>query len=287
MDIWRESHPRVTRSTPQFVLSPQFFTRFRRRHGFSTTQHKVEKVARRTEEQENQRIDETAEYLMRVDDAVQQHGARQVINADETMGRAVEQPRKSWGERGKRNIVNTTMDRRRGITTTPSIAADGTKLPLQAIAKGKTQRTVINKHFPSGVVGDHSASGWQTSKTAANLINNVIAPHTRDQPSSLILDDYKAHSTAAVKDAAAAHNIDLISVPGGQTSVLQPLDVSVNGEIKQRARRKWVKDKQSGRENSDTLTRAVERVNDAYHAVPSAHITSSFSKAVPALRLPR
>jgi hypothetical protein len=286
MDLWRELHARVTRSTVPFVASPQFITRFRRRHNFSTTHHRTRVDKPMTEEQENERINETAEYHMHVQDAVQRVGPSLVLNADETMARAVEQPKTSWGVRGKPNIVNVGLDPRRGITTNPTIASDGTLLPLQAIVKGKTQRAVNNKRLPLDVVADHTESGWQTGTTQVNHIHNIVAPYTHDQPSALILDDYKAHSTPAVQSAAAEHNIDLIPVPKGQTAELQPLDVGVNGEIKSRARARWVRDKQTGRVGTDTLTRAVERINDAAHTVAPSTIASSFSRAVPTF-LPR
>ena len=67
------------------------------------------------------------------------------------------------------------------------------------------------------------------------------------------------------------------------TSTLQPLDVGVNAELKRRARRKWVQDKAGGKENADTLSRAVERINEGYHQLPTSAITGAFSKAVPSL----
>jgi hypothetical protein len=75
--------------------------------------------------------------------------------------------------------------------------------------------------------------------------------------------DYKAHGTEEVQQAAAAHNIQLITVPKEQTSVVQPLDVSVNGETKARAKAQWMRDKQSSKENPRDAVQSVERVNEA------------------------
>ena len=286
MKLWHERHPRVTRSTPRFTVSPQFITHFRWRHGFTTKQHRARVAKPLSEEQENERIDETAEYHMRVQDAVERLGPSRVLNADETMARAVEQTTVSWGVRGQPNIVTTELDPRRGITTNLTIAADGSLLPLQAIVKGKTQRAVKNRRLPPDVVADCSNKGWQTGTTQVNHINSIVAPYTHDEPSALILDEYAAHSTPAVQAAAAEHNIDVIRVPRGQTAELQPLDVAVNGEVKSRARAQWLRDKQSGRPGVDTLGGAVQRINDAARSVAPSNIASSFRKAVPSL-LPR
>ena len=277
-ELWGEQHPRPLRSV-RFVISPQFVTRFRRRHGFNSSRHRLRTSRPQTADKENERLAETAEYHIRVDDALQRYGPALVLNADETPARAVETSGTSLGVRGEPNIVDTAIDPRRGITTTATIAANGALLPLQAVVKGKTQRAINNRQLPADVVADCSASGWQTSKTMVNLIRNVVAPYTDDQYSALLLDDYKAHWTPAVRAAAAEHNIELIPVPKGQTGELQPLDVSINGEVKARARREYVQDKQEGRADADTLGRAVHRINNAYRAVKPAHIASSFKQA--------
>lgn len=279
LEQWAEEHPRPLRSSTSFTSSSHFLTRFRRRHHLSTTreQHHVSRPT--TAEKENQRLAETAEYHMRVDEAVQQYGPHLVINADETPAKAVEARRSSWSVSGEPNTVETDIDERRGITTTAAIAADGSLLPLQAIAKGKTQRAIKNRQLPANVVADCSIKGWQTSATTINFVNNVIAPYTNDAPSALILDDYAGHWTAAVQAAAADRNIELIHVPEGQTGELQPLDVAINGQVKSRARRQWVQDKQEGRADADTLGQAVGRIDSAYRAVKRADIVSAFRKA--------
>jgi DDE superfamily endonuclease len=107
----------------------------------------------------------------------------------------------------------------------------------------------------------------------------------------LILDDYDAHKTDEVLEACKQHNIERILVPAGQTAHLQPLDVSVNSQIKQKARKSWVKDKEERPLQADTLSRAAERVDVALRDIPKQSIKESFDKAVPVLgrkrKLPR
>lgn len=285
--LFRSQHTHSTR-TSNFHASPQFITRFRRRHRLATTTHKIHRQQPMTAEKENERIDHTAEYYMRVDDAVNKYGTHLTLNADETGAKAVQQPRTSWSIQGQPNTVNTAADSKLGITTMPTIAADGTRLPLQVIVKGKTQRCVNNKHLPAHIHADHSKSGWQTSETLVRYMEDVIAPYTADKPSALILDEYRAHHTAAVKEAASNHHIEIIPVPGGQTATLQPLDVVVNGIIKKKAKQQWVQEKQQPENDADTLTAAVCRIDTAYRSIPASTIQSAFTKAVPILpTLPR
>ena len=129
-----------------------------------------------------------------------------------------------------------------------------------------------------------SAKGTCQS-TTSQYIDEEVSQYTDDQPSALILDDYDCHQTDEVRDTAAAHNVELIIVPPGMTHVLQPLDVGVNAELKRRAREKWVQDKAEGKENADTLSRAAQRINEAYRDLPTSTITGAFKKALPTVDL--
>ena len=50
--------------------------------------------------------------------------------------------------------------------------------------------------------------------------------------SLLVLDSFEAHKTEQVKRSFKNENTDLAVIPGGLTSVLQPLDVSLNKPFK-------------------------------------------------------
>ena len=285
MALWAERNPHPTRSIAPFKCSKQFITRFRRRHGFNTTRHKLRRQGPAQEADEDSKIDAACEYIERVENAVQQYGPNMVFNADETAAHGVQHTRTSWGVVGEPNVVHTTLSDRDAITTTPVVSAAGDRLPMEVLVKGKTQLAVRNKKLPISTVGYPTVSGWQTSSSTAQYIDEELSYYTDDQPSALILDEYDAHHTAEVKATAAQHNIEIIPVPPGMTHILQPLDVGVNAELKRRARKKWVEDKAEGKENADTLSRAAQRINEAYEEVPIEVITKAFTKAVPSLAL--
>ena len=52
----------------------------------------------------------------------------------------------------------------------------------------------------------------------------------------LVWDCFSAHLVDSVKRRTKAHNTDMVVIPGGLTSVLQPLDVSLNKPMKSKIR---------------------------------------------------
>ena len=57
-----------------------------------------------------------------------------------------------------------------------------------------------------------------------------------NQPSVLVLDSFKGHLSDSVKNQLRKMNTELVVIPGGMTSVLQPLDVSINKPFEDRLR---------------------------------------------------
>ena len=55
-----------------------------------------------------------------------------------------------------------------------------------------------------------------------------------------MLDSFEAHKTEQVKRSFKSENTDLAVIPGGLTSVLQPLDVCLNKPFKDRVKQKWM-----------------------------------------------
>ena len=55
----------------------------------------------------------------------------------------------------------------------------------------------------------------------------------------LVMDSFEGHKTNVIKNIASNANTDLAIIPGGLTSVVQPLDVCLNKPFKDRLREKW------------------------------------------------
>ena len=61
-----------------------------------------------------------------------------------------------------------------------------------------------------------------------------------NQPSMLVLDALKGHLTDSAKNQLRKMNTELVVIPGGMTSVLQPMDVSINKPFKDRLRQRYL-----------------------------------------------
>ena len=61
------------------------------------------------------------------------------------------------------------------------------------------------------------------------------------KPYLLVCDQFKAHVTESTKRLATKLKMHLTVIPGGLTSQLQPLDVSINKPFKGFMREKWTK----------------------------------------------
>ena len=64
-----------------------------------------------------------------------------------------------------------------------------------------------------------------------NLINN--------SPAIIVYDSFRGHLEESVKKKFWDHNFDLVIIPGGLTSICQPLDVTINKPFKDNLCKKW------------------------------------------------
>ena len=105
---------------------------------------------------------------------------------------------------------------------------DGTKLKPMIIFKRKTIPKINNKH---GVVVSAQQKGWMDSEQMKVWIEKVwrawiCGPGRRK--SLLVYDSFEAHVTDTVKASFKCENTKLAVIPGRLTSLLQPLDISLN-----------------------------------------------------------
>ena len=71
-------------------------------------------------------------------------------------------------------------------------------------------------------------------------ISDIWVKYTKKRPSLLFLDTFSAHLTDKVQKAFKESNTTVLVIPGGCTSILQPLDVSINKPIKSYLRNMWL-----------------------------------------------
>lgn len=104
--------------------------------------------------------------------------------------------------------------------------------------------------------------------------------------SMLVLDAFKCHLDQRVKDKLAACHTDLVVIPGGMTSQLQPLDVCINKPMKDHMRAlysEWLVDGSHTFTSGNRLKRAsiedmTRWVAEAWHGIPSGMVEKAFKK---------
>ena len=82
--------------------------------------------------------------------------------------------------------------------------------------------------------------GWRRNETVVRE-SVVQASRWSLKPPLLVCDHFKAHVTESTKRLATKLKTHLAVIPGGLTSQLQPLDVSVNKPFKGFMQEKWAK----------------------------------------------
>ncbi|GBC24355.2 pogo transposable element with KRAB domain [Rhizophagus irregularis DAOM 181602=DAOM 197198] len=110
--------------------------------------------------------------------------------------------------------IRGTGNEKNRFTVVLTCAADGTKFPAICIFKGKQMPR--GEQAPSGVIVWFQESGWMNT----DLMK-------------------RGHLEESVKNAFHDTNVDLAVIPGGLTSICQPLDVAINKPFKDNLRKEW------------------------------------------------
>jgi hypothetical protein len=282
VDVATGSH--ITRCTPLFKASDHFVTRFKRRQRLSS--HRTAVVHESKAELQRDMELEKIAFVVEVRDAIERCGAAMVFNMDETPVSLLDVPVTAVVATGSKQAakVATSAKVPTHFTTFPTISAAGDKLPLCAILRGKTPRCL--KKVQEGASADvkkvhlyYSERGWMNEGVMVLYFRDILLPYTHCRPAALIVDCFQAHWTPAIRDAAAAMNLQLIQVPGGCTAELQPLDVSFNGPLLMKRKQIWAANKLLHPFAIDSAQTTIERAQQAYAAMPKSQALTAFRDA--------
>ena len=104
------------------------------------------------------------------------------------------------------------------------------------------RKTVPKEKFPSGVIVKVHPKGWMDESLILEWINEVWnkRPGALLRSNSLLVwDQFRAHLCDQVKQKLHSIRSHQAVIPGGCTSILQPLDVSINKPFKSSIREQW------------------------------------------------
>lgn len=189
--------------------------------------------------------------------------------------------------KGKRTVqIRTTGHEKTHFTVVLSCMADGFKLKPMVIFKRKTIPKGVK--FPPGVVIHCHPKGWMDEKGIILWLNKVwnTRPGALLKKSMLVWDQFRSHLTDTVKDKLKSLKTFQAVIPGGLTSILQPLDVVLNKPFKDRVREKWITwmksdDKEltaKGNLKKPGLSLVTSWVKTSWEDIPKEMIIKSFLK---------
>jgi len=121
--------------------------------------------------------------------------------------------------------IKTTGNEKAHFTTILACMADGTKLKPAVIFKRKT---MPKDKFPPGVLVFVNEKGWVNEEVVYQWLEKVWFNRPGgllNKPSLLVWDMFRAHLTTGVKQRLESRKVRQAVIPGGCTSLLQPLDV--------------------------------------------------------------
>ena len=190
--------------------------------------------------------------------------------------------------KGKKTVmIRTTGHERTHFTVVLACMADGTKLKPMVIFKRKT--IPKGEKIPSGVLVHCHPKGWMDEEGIVLWLSKVW--NTRPgallkKKSLLVWDQFRAHKTEKVKEKAKEIQTTQAMIPGGLTSILQPLDVVLNKPFKDRVRKRWMTwmasdDKEltkGGNLKKPSISLVTSWVKSAWDEIPAEMVVKSFLK---------
>lgn len=166
-----------------------------------------------------------------------------------------------------------------------AVMADGRKLPPYVIFKRKT---IPNCKFPSGIHICVQEKGWMSADLVAEWITTVwgLRPGALLLPSFLVLDSFRRHLGDSVRRKLKELCTDIVVIPSGLTSVLQPLYVSLSKPFKDNVRRLYIEWMAAGnyaltpggKIKRPPIKMLCEWVLEAWNMIPRDIIGKSFKK---------
>jgi len=221
-----------------FVASVGWCNNFMNRNDF--TLRRCTKISQKLPKDLEGKIDSFWQYIIK-HRKMHNYELSQIGNMDETPMQFDLPGTMTVNGKGQKTIfVKTTGHEKTHFTVVLACMADGTKLKPMIIFKRKTLPK--NAKFPSDVIVRSHPKGWMDEQGVKIWLSNVWnrRPGALLRKRSLLVwDMFRAHLCDSMKAEARKLKVDLAVIPGGLTSVLQPLDICLNKPFKDRLRRMW------------------------------------------------
>ncbi len=161
-------------------------------------------------------------------------------------------------------------------TLASTICGDGHKLKPLLIFKGKPGGRIEREfsNYCNDCFYGVQEKAWMDERLVYFWIEKILAPDIENVPPGIIpvviLDSYKVHLMGSVVNKIEELGAEVWHIPGGCTSLCQPVDVGFNKPLKDRIRETWehwmiCEGLESGKAPSRKVV--VNWVVDAYKAI--------------------
>ncbi|RHY05543.1 hypothetical protein DYB25_008885 [Aphanomyces astaci] len=214
----------------------------------------------------------------------------QILNVDETGVYFDMPPGMMLAEIGKSSKYKKTTKHSERLTAVMTIRADGVKLPILFIVKGKPGDTIDTSElptYPPGHVYAVQESAWMDDRVWDIYLDELLTAHVEDS-SVLLVDNLACHvSDKSYYKVAETMFSVLEPLPPNSTSRCQPLDVGVMGPLKAMLKTAWLLE--DDERNGDILTAqekrlaTVKRTIKVWDRISTDTIVKAFDKAIPSV----
>lgn len=268
-----------------FTATTSWLYRFMKRKGLVIRQKT--KIAQRLPQEFEDKIICFHRMIIRMRN-INKYEMQQIGNMDETPMNFDMPPSRTVHPVGEKTImIKTTGNEKNHFTVVLACLADGSKLKPMIIFKRKT---MPKEDIPPGVLVHVHEKGWMDEEGMLLWTRKVweCRPgYLLRKKACLVFDMFKSHLMDSIKKKLSQGNTDVAVIPGGLTSQLQPLDVSINKPFKDKVRVLWTEWMASstdhvltrgGRLKKPSVTLWCEWIVKAWNEIDSAIIIKSFKK---------
>ena len=213
-----------------FKASSSWYRRFKKRHNISL--RRATHISQHSQEIISGKVDRFLQLVIK-HRRNRQYGLHYIGNMDETPV-WLEMPGTSTLEYsgGKEVSVSSAGQQKKRFTVVLGALADGSKLPVFALLPGV--RPPAKQMIPAGVIIHMCGTGksWSNEQITQVWLNRIWGRNNTERR-LLVWDTFRGHTTNNIKSLVRNEfNTDMIYIPGGCTSKLQPADVSWNKPFK-------------------------------------------------------
>jgi hypothetical protein len=127
-----------------------------------------------------------------------------------------------------------------------TVTASGKLLTPYLIFKGTPNGRIEKREFPSfsnALLYSVQKAAWMDERCMLLWVEKVLKPYVDSAPDGIVpllfLDSYRCHMMNTVVHKIQELGVEVEHIPGGCTSLCQPVDIGVNKPFKNRLRERW------------------------------------------------